>query len=88
MELNNPVIENKALYQAYHKEFKQIFDLPLSKFLDPQNIVHLLCGFDIVGFDKELDTPVEVSMTEYIAKIYGKRGVGIIEKLIGFSAVK
>lgn len=59
------------------QEFLETFHVSLSTFIDPR-----LLDFDIVKFDKWLQTPDGTSTKDYLDQKYGLRAMLLVEKLI------
>ena len=68
--------ENREKVKKHHAEFKQIFGVQLTDYMDT-------AGFDVVKFDEEfLKTPDGISTKELIYSKYGQRAVSLAEALL------
>lgn len=69
--------KNIKLKATHEKEFLNIFNVPLSRFMHP------IFGFDIIQFDTYIRTPDGTSTKEWAKKRYGVESVGLLYKLMG-----
>ena len=69
--------KNIKLKATHEKEFLNIFNVPLSRFMHP------IFGFDIIQFDTYIRTPDGTSTKEWTKKRYGVESVGLLYKLMG-----
>ena len=74
--MKGQVAHNKQGKAQYGAEFQQVFGVPLYRFMHP------LLGFDIVAFDKWLETPDGISTRDYLLKTKGQAAVTLICSLI------
>jgi hypothetical protein len=65
---------------AQAKAFRRYFTLDITKFWDGP-----LLGFDIVSFDKAIETPDGVSCADHIRRQYGDEAFNLVDSLLGRS---
>lgn len=68
---------NLQLLKKYNEPFRRIFGMRLTTFW-----TNNLLGFDIVKFDKALNTPDGTSMSDFLLEKYGKEGRNIVMGLL------
>ena len=75
----------KKIMDNYGTEFKEIFGIEIAFFVSKLWIIGIP-GFDIIKFDKYMETrrsyDKDSSLAEFIEKKYGKRGKELIDELI------
>ncbi len=77
------VLRKKQLYERFRKQFYSIFNEQLSRFWDVKTPEGLICGFDLVKFDKELiQSEEKESVKDVILRQYGVTALRVIETLI------
>ena len=75
--------KNLAPHVTHAKNFRRIFGIDLSKFLDN------LTGFDVVKFDDEfIKAPDGTSTAQAVKARFGQEGLDICNALIGYEEAK
>jgi len=75
-EITNFPLHHKNLLTANRIEFQETFKQSLVSFMHP------LFGFDIIRFDKIIQTPDGQSTANFLKKEYGKKAHDLIERLL------
>jgi hypothetical protein len=76
MTLREIVLHNKKLVHDHEATFQATFGVSLSSFWE------LVTGFDIVKFDKWLETPDGVSTHDYLLQKYDQNALTLVEDLL------
>ena len=70
------VIAARKKYDNNYLKFQSIFNIPLKNYWDK------LFAFDVIGFDKFLETPDGVSTHDWILQKYGQNAVNLVLDLL------
>ena len=74
--LRDTIINNHTIRKLYQDEFQKLFKLDLQNFWNP------FFGFDVLVFDKYLNTPDDVSISEHVISVYGEEAHELILRMI------
>jgi len=67
---------NHTIRKLYQDEFQKLFNLDLHCFWNP------FYGFDMLLFDRYLNTPDDVSISEYVTSVYGEEAHELVLRMI------
>jgi len=70
------ISHNRELKVKHSQEFLHTFNVSLFKFMHP------LFGFDVINFDKWLQTPDGISTSDYLKQEYNERAESLITELL------
>ena len=73
----NRLIEKRNAALQYDKAFYRIFHEHVTKFWE-----NMIGSFDIVRFDDWLNTPDDISTSDYLEEKFGGEAKALIEKLL------